>query len=88
MLRILSEKKRQAFYRQHEATKRNVLFENPSTPAWQEGFTDNYIKVKVNQTEMLAGETAMVFLKATKEDWVEGELYLEKISAAAPLVFS
>lgn len=87
MLRILSEKKRQAFYRQHEATKRTVLFENPSKPAWQEGFTDNYIKVKVNQTEMLAGETAMVFLKTTKENWVEGELHLEKISASAPLVF-
>lgn len=85
-LRILSEKKRQAFYRQHEGTKRKVLFENPSTPAWQEGFTDNYIKVKVNQPEMLAGEAAMVLLKATKEDWVEGELQLEKITAA-PIVF-
>lgn len=86
MLRILSEKKRQEFYRQQLGTKRDVLFEQPSTPSMQEGFTDNYVKVKVNQSALLSGKMATVCLKANMEDWVQGEIASEKMTAPAQMV--
>ncbi len=45
MLRILSEKKRVAFYRQHENTTRSVLWEAEKNGDEMHGYTDNYIKV-------------------------------------------
>jgi threonylcarbamoyladenosine tRNA methylthiotransferase MtaB len=73
-LRILSEKKKQAFYRQHIGTYQTVLFEKPSLPGIQEGFTENYIKVKIAGERLLAGETASVLLQEAKDDAVFGEL--------------
>lgn len=46
MLTILSEKKRQHFYRQHIGQTRPVLFEPGSQPDMMGGFTDNYIRVE------------------------------------------
>ncbi|HUM46829.1 MAG TPA: tRNA (N(6)-L-threonylcarbamoyladenosine(37)-C(2))-methylthiotransferase MtaB [Chitinophagales bacterium] len=74
MLRILSEKKRHLFYQQQLGTVRNVLFENPSTPDVQEGFTDNYIKVVLRQTDLLAGEIVPVILKELNGQAVMGEI--------------
>ena len=45
ILRLLSEKKRHAFYAQHVGTSRTVLFEKDSDPCLMSGFTDNYIKI-------------------------------------------
>ena len=45
MLRILSEKKRRAFYEEHIGSSRNVLFEKVEEDGSIEGFTDNYIRV-------------------------------------------
>lgn len=45
MLRILSEKKREAFYRQFENTTRPVLWEAEKNGDEIHGYTDNYIKV-------------------------------------------
>jgi threonylcarbamoyladenosine tRNA methylthiotransferase MtaB len=46
MLRILSEKKKHAFYEQHLGESRSVLFEEEQNGGHMYGFTDNYIKVK------------------------------------------
>lgn len=47
MLRILSEKKRLAFYRDHLGETREVLFEGSvDESGMMHGFTDNYVKVK------------------------------------------
>ena len=46
MLRILSEKKKRAFYEQFIGTSRNVLFEAKPSDNMITGFTDNYIKVE------------------------------------------
>ncbi len=46
MLRILSEKKRQHFYRQHTGQTRKVLFEMHKNSELMSGFTDNYIKIE------------------------------------------
>jgi len=54
MLRILSEKKRQHFYRQFQGQFRKVLFENHKNSELMTGFTDNYIKVEAPfQEEMI-----------------------------------
>jgi len=45
-LRILSEKKRRFFYKQHLNTVRPVLFESKISEEKLTGFTDNYIKVE------------------------------------------
>lgn len=45
-LRILSDKKKQAFYRSHLGTVRPVLWEEKKTGGKMNGFTDNYIKVE------------------------------------------
>lgn len=45
-LRILSEKKRMAFYRKFEGSTRPVLWESDNHDGTINGFTDNYIKVE------------------------------------------
>jgi threonylcarbamoyladenosine tRNA methylthiotransferase MtaB len=47
MLHILSEKKKRFFYNQHLGKTYNVLFEAEQHEDALNGFTDNYIKVKV-----------------------------------------
>lgn len=47
MLRILSEKKRLAFYREHLNTTRSVLFEEEEREGKMYGFTDNYIRIEM-----------------------------------------
>ncbi|MFK7972459.1 MAG: tRNA (N(6)-L-threonylcarbamoyladenosine(37)-C(2))-methylthiotransferase MtaB [Bacteroidia bacterium] len=45
MLRILSEKKRRAFYQQFEGKQMPVLWEGSETNGYMFGFTPNYVKV-------------------------------------------
>ena len=49
MLRILSEKKRRAFYSEFLGQTRPVLFENHKNSKLLTGFTDNYIKIEVEK---------------------------------------
>jgi len=46
MLRVLSVKKRRAFYESQIGTMRTVLFESENKEGYITGFTENYIKVK------------------------------------------
>ena len=46
MLRILSAKKKRAFYEQNIGSSRTVLFEHDNKGGYIQGFTENYIKVK------------------------------------------
>jgi threonylcarbamoyladenosine tRNA methylthiotransferase MtaB len=62
MLRILSEKKRHAFYEQHLNTSRKVLFESENDEGYMHGFTDNYIKVKTRYDEALCNTIQEVFI--------------------------
>lgn len=53
-LRILSEKKRTAFYRAFEGQERIVLFEKSKSENRMTGFTDNYLKVDIPlETDMI-----------------------------------
>lgn len=46
MLRVLSAKKRRAFYESQLGSERNVLFEAENKEGYIHGFTDNYIKIR------------------------------------------
>ena len=45
-LRLLSSKKRYAFYKEHVGANRPVLFEGQQDEGYMYGFTDNYVKVR------------------------------------------
>lgn len=62
MLRILSEKKRMAFYRKHLNTVRPVLFEMEEKGEKMYGFTDNYIKVYTDYNPLEVNEIIPVLL--------------------------
>jgi threonylcarbamoyladenosine tRNA methylthiotransferase MtaB len=77
VLRMLSDKKRQAFYGQFAGQVRSVLFESESEPGWLTGFTDNYIQVAIPADPALenrllpvrlGGQTATGHLLGTPED--------------------
>ena len=66
-LRILSEKKKRAFYEKHMGDSRKVLFELAKDDGFTEGFTDNYIKVKIAESN-LAGKIFIVQLNEIDGD--------------------
>ena len=61
-LRILSEKKRQYFYRQHLQSERKALFEHEKHEGQMLGFTDNSIRVKMAYDPLLVNEVITVQL--------------------------
>jgi len=68
MLRILSQKKRRAFYQQHLGTVRNVLIEKDNKTGLLTGFTDNYIKVNMAFDESLINTIVPVKLEVIAEN--------------------
>lgn len=62
MLRILSEKKRLAFYQSQLGTTQKVLWEADNKNGKMHGFTENYVKVETDFDENLINQTEMVDL--------------------------
>ena len=62
MLRILSEKKKRRFYKEHLNTERRALFEAESDSGLMFGFTDNYVKVGLPFNEKLVNTIQTVSL--------------------------
>ncbi len=62
MLRILSEKKRRAFYQQHIFENRVVLIENNMEDGLVYGFTENYIRVGIPHAQELVNKLVEVRL--------------------------
>jgi threonylcarbamoyladenosine tRNA methylthiotransferase MtaB len=85
MLRILSEKKRIAFYASQLGKFRPVLFENATENDEMEGFTDNYVKVKMDADVELQGEISLVRLDEMQNDFVLGKI---KSAASNPALIS
>ncbi len=52
MLRILSEKKKHAFYSTFLNTEREVLFESSKRDGFLSGYTDNYIRIEIPQNNI------------------------------------
>ncbi len=63
MLHILSDKKRRHFYEQHLGKTYTVLFETEQHDDYLNGFTENYIKVKVPYSLELENQLCEVTLK-------------------------
>lgn len=88
MLRILSEKKRNAFYERHLGEVREVLFEVPGQNGIAEGFTDNYIKVKMPSEFPLTGKIVEATLKNIAGDFVVAEVIQNgcRVNGAVPKI--
>ncbi len=77
MLRILSQKKRMAFYQNHLGETRTVLFEGENKDGLMYGFTDNYIKVGVPFDPDLVNQLVEVQLDSIGNDGVVSVRILE-----------
>lgn len=79
MLRILSEKKRRAFYEQHLGREYTVLFEAEENEGMMHGFTENYIKVSAAYDPLLVNELVAVRLQSISPD---GNVEVEELNTA------
>jgi len=68
MLRILSAKKKRAFYEKNIGSIRTVLFEHDNKDGYIQGFTENYVKVKVQYDPGLRNQSIKVKLNEFAED--------------------
>ncbi len=68
MLRILSEKKKQAFYLQHIGQSAKVLFEKEQSGGNMYGFTENYIKVEAAYDPLFINEISTIHLSGINEE--------------------
>ncbi|MEO8088456.1 MAG: radical SAM protein, partial [Bacteroidota bacterium] len=68
MLRILSQKKLQHFYRQHLGQFHKVMFETENKNGMLHGFTENYIKVKTFYDPSLVRQVEEVELNYIDDD--------------------
>ncbi|MBW7871202.1 MAG: tRNA (N(6)-L-threonylcarbamoyladenosine(37)-C(2))-methylthiotransferase MtaB [Flavobacteriia bacterium] len=62
MLRILSEKKRMAFYRTQLGKTHRVIWESDNKNGKMHGFTENYVKVETDFDESLINQSELVEL--------------------------
>jgi threonylcarbamoyladenosine tRNA methylthiotransferase MtaB len=68
MLRILSAKKKRAFYESNIGSTRTVLFEHDNKNGFIQGFTENYVKVKLEYDPGLRNQIVKVKLNDFDED--------------------
>ncbi|MEM9051641.1 MAG: radical SAM protein [Bacteroidota bacterium] len=81
-LRILSHKKKKAFYQDQLGTYRNVLVEGEKDKGMMNGFTENYVKVKFPFDEILINTIQRVELREMDRDGlVKVELLNEPVHA-------
>ena len=69
-LRILSAKKKRAFYEKNIGSLRTVLFEHDNKNGYIQGFTENYVKVKVDYDPGLRNQTIKVKLNYFAKDGI------------------
>ena len=70
MLRILSSKLQRKFYLKYEHTEQDVLFEKNNKDGYMNGFTKNYIKVKVPYNKDLIKQRSNVLLSKIDENLI------------------
>lgn len=68
MLRILSGKKKRAFYESQVGNKFSVLLENDIKNGFMYGFTENYLRVKFPYKEELINQVRTIKMQAVSED--------------------
>lgn len=70
MLRILSEKKKRAFYESQVGKEYAVLLENDIKEGYMHGFTENYLKVKLPVEESLINQIKSVQVQAVDDEGI------------------
>ena len=81
MLHILSEKKKQHFYRQQINKIGLVLFESPDVDGFMRGFSENYIKVKIKSDPSLLNKIISVrFLSIDERGEMNCEISSELVN--------
>ncbi len=75
-LRDLSQRKRRLFYESLQGSEQTVLFERPKGDGWQNGLTDNYVRVKVKSSYDLFNQLLPVRLDHIDGQAVIGELII------------
>jgi threonylcarbamoyladenosine tRNA methylthiotransferase MtaB len=73
ILRDLSSAKRRIFHESLLGSTQIVLFEKPKGDGWQNGLTDNYVRVKIKYPRDLFNQTLPVRLQAIDGQAVVGE---------------
>jgi threonylcarbamoyladenosine tRNA methylthiotransferase MtaB len=68
MLRILSEKKKRAFYESQLGTTHQVLFEDDVEDGMMHGFTENYVRVRAKYDPLLVNELKSVTLTSINDN--------------------
>lgn len=75
-LRILSDKLKRAFYQTHIGETHDVLFEHENDNGFMNGYTSNYIRVRIAYKEALVGKIAKVRLvRLSPLLYMEGEIH-------------
>ncbi len=74
ILRELSQRKRRIFHESLLGSIQQVLFEHPKGDGWQNGLTDNYVRVKVKSPHDLFNQILPVRLKHIDGQIIVGEL--------------
>ena len=74
LLRELSQRKRRVFHESLLGSIQTVLFEHPKGDGWQNGLTDNYVRVKVKDSHDLFNQILPVRLEHIDGQVVVGEL--------------
>jgi threonylcarbamoyladenosine tRNA methylthiotransferase MtaB len=78
MLRILSEKKKTAFYKSQVGRIRRILVEAKMIDGFITGHTDNYIQVKLPENEVKVNQVIPVQLGNYSEGFLTGEKMLSE----------
>ena len=74
ILRDLSSAKRRMFHESLLGSAQKVLFEHPKGDGWQNGLTDNYVRVKIKEPRDLFNQTLPVRLDHVDGQVVEGKI--------------
>ena len=84
MLRILSEKKKRAFYEANVSLEDKVVFEGSEDNGLMHGFTTNYVKVKTAFNPLMVNQSAMVKMtELDKDGTMKIEFVEEKLETVA-----
>ena len=67
MLRILSDKKKRAFYEENIGTTRTVLYEDDVDNGKMHGFTENYLRIEADYNPLLINKTQNVVIKGISD---------------------
>ncbi|NMB80352.1 MAG: MiaB/RimO family radical SAM methylthiotransferase [Ignavibacteria bacterium] len=74
MLRILSEKKRNEFYRRMIGEELTVLFEHENLDGFMKGFSSNYVRVKIPFSQEYVNKLIKVKIMEVDENICTGEV--------------